>query len=56
MGSLPPTGWQRDLAFYGVIAVVILTSVATLYWSATSGSVDAGSAFAAIVATMVNGR
>jgi PAS domain S-box-containing protein len=55
VGSLPPTGWQRDLAFYGVIAVVILTSVTTLYWSAVSGRIDAGYAFAAIVATMAAG-
>jgi PAS domain S-box-containing protein len=52
---LPPTGWQRDLAFHGVVAVVILTSVAALYWGAVSGGVDAAYAFAAIVATMAAG-
>jgi PAS domain S-box-containing protein len=55
VGSLPPTGWQRDLAFHGVVAVVILTSVAALYWGAVSGGVDAAYAFAAIVATMAAG-
>jgi PAS domain S-box-containing protein len=55
VGSLPPRRWQRDLISYAAAAIVTVTIVTALYWSAVAGVVDPGYGFGAMALVLAAG-